>query len=128
MKMTTIIIIAVVLLVAVPFLMRAQSAASGAYQNIDVAEFAKMMKGSNVVVLDVRTPQETAQGKIKGAKEINIFDPNFNQKIEALDKGKTYLVYCRSGNRSARACSMMANQGFENLYNLKGGYTAWTNR
>ncbi|HMQ47798.1 MAG TPA: rhodanese-like domain-containing protein [Saprospiraceae bacterium] len=128
MKMTTIIIIAVVLLIAVPFLMKAQSAASGAYQNIDVTEFTKMMKGNNVVVLDVRTPQETTQGKIKGAKEINVFDPNFNQKIAALDKGKTYLVYCRSGNRSARACSLMAKQGFENLFNLQGGYTAWTNR
>ncbi|MCB0662462.1 MAG: rhodanese-like domain-containing protein [Saprospiraceae bacterium] len=80
----------------------------------------------NVVVLDVRTPQETAQGVIKGAVEINLYDPEFEQKIQQLDKSKTYLVYCRSGKRSVSACNVMAKNGFSKLYNLKGGYNSWS--
>lgn len=98
---------------------------NGAFENIDVVQFKKMMTDSNIVVLDVRTPKETAQGKIDGTLEINFFDPSFKSKILNLDKEKTYLVYCRSGNRSAKTCNIMAKNGFENLYNLKGGFNAW---
>ncbi|MCR9288257.1 MAG: rhodanese-like domain-containing protein [Bacteroidetes bacterium] len=98
---------------------------SGAFENIDVAQFKEKMTESNIVILDVRTPKETAQGKIEGTLEINFFDPKFASKVKNLDKSKTYLVYCRSGNRSAKACNIMAKNGFENLYNLKGGYNAW---
>lgn len=98
---------------------------ASAYQNIDVATFKKLMSGSNVVVLDVRTPAEIAQGKIAGAMELNFNSPDFAQKIGQLDKSKTYLVYCRSGNRSGQACNMMQQQGFSKLYNLQGGMIAW---
>lgn len=97
----------------------------GGYENIDVAQFKELMTDSNVVILDVRTPKETAQGKIEGTKEINFFDPKFKVKVQNLDKSKTYLIYCRSGNRSGKACNIMAKNGFENLYNLKGGFNAW---
>ncbi len=101
---------------------------NGNYQNIDASKFAELMKDTNTVVLDVRTPKEIKGGKIKGAQEINIMSPTFSKKIKALDKSKTYLVYCRSGNRSGRACSAMDKEGFENLYNLSGGYGAWSSR
>ena len=96
------------------------------FKDVDVAEFAELMKGDNVVVLDVRTPEETAQGKIEGAMEINLHDPDFAKKISGLDKEKTYLVYCRSGHRSSIASGEMAKQGFKKIYNLVGGYNAWS--
>lgn len=96
-----------------------------AYQNVDVATFKKLMSGSNVVVLDVRTPAEIAQGKIAGAMELNFNSPDFAQQTAKLDKSKTYLIYCRSGNRSGQACNVMQQQGFGKLYNLKGGMIAW---
>ena len=95
------------------------------FKNIDAPEFAQLMKDKDTVILDVRSPQELGEGSVPGHKMISLFDPSFQAKIAKLDKTKTYLVYCRSGNRSKTACSVMANLGFQKLYNLKGGVHAW---
>ncbi len=95
------------------------------YKDIDAAEYAELMKDKNTVILDVRSPQELGEGFVPGYVMISLFDPSFQAKISKLDKSKAYLVYCRSGNRSKTACSMMANLGFDQLYNLKGGVHAW---
>ncbi|WP_421871048.1 rhodanese-like domain-containing protein [Marinoscillum sp.] len=95
------------------------------YQNVNVEEFKELKKKSRTVVLDVRTPQEKAEGTVPGAHQINYFNPNFKNQVAKLDKSKTYLVYCRSGNRSKKACAMMGSMGFEKLYNLNGGIMAW---
>lgn len=97
----------------------------GNFTNISSADAKQLMKSSKVALLDVRSPNEIKQGKIKGAKEINIASAGFANTINKLDKSKTYLVYCRSGNRSRQACKIMESQGFEKLYNLKGGYMSW---
>lgn len=104
----------------------AQTASSAKMVDVSVEEFKQKMGEPDVVILDVRTPGETAAGMIEGAKEINVNDADFAQQIEALDKDKTYLVYCKMGGRSAKACGIMEEKGFEKLYNLKGGYTAWS--
>ena len=119
-------IITMVLVAAFIFLKVRNSSAGGA-KNIDAATLKGMLKDKNIKVIDVRTPGEQAQGKIKHATNINVNSPDFKQKIANLDKSKTYVVYCRSGVRSARACRMMAKMGFENLYNLQGGYMAYVN-
>lgn len=98
---------------------------TGPYRNIDVPSFKGLMSSPDAVVLDVRTPAEIAQGKIEGAIELDFYSRDFAQKVAALDKSKTYLVYCRSGNRSGQACSSMQQQGFTKLYNLQGGMIAW---
>ena len=96
------------------------------YSDLDVADFRGKMDDPNVVIVDVRTPQETAQGMIEGALEANVNDKEaFTDFLSGLDKDKTYLVYCRSGRRSARACKIMAKEGFTDLYNLAGGFLAW---
>ena len=79
----------------------------------------------DVVIMDVRTPMEVSQGKIPGAQVIDLMSNQFVQKVEELDKQKPYVVYCRSGNRSAQACNYMASQGFTKLYNLSGGIGNW---
>ena len=94
-------------------------------QDVDVAAFKAKMQDENVVLLDVRTAPEVAAGKIAGALEINVLEDDFQAKVDALDKDKTYLVYCKAGSRSARACKIMEDAGFKDLYNLKGGFTAW---
>jgi rhodanese-related sulfurtransferase/mono/diheme cytochrome c family protein len=96
------------------------------YQNIDVSAFAQLIDAENTVVLDVRTPEEIEQGYIAGAQKMDVLNESFKEEIQNLDKNKTYLVYCRSGNRSRTACDIMAEQGFNNLYNLEGGYRAWS--
>ncbi len=94
------------------------------YNNVDPVEFQKLIDEGGVV-LDVRSPGELAEGSIKGYTQINFFEGSFKAEIEKLDKSKTYLVYCRSGNRSGQACAIMDGMGFENLYNLNGGIGAW---
>jgi len=101
-------------------------AAHEGIQDVDVAAFKAKMEEENIVLLDVRTPAEVAAGKIEGALEIDVLGDEFQQKIQSLEKDKTYLVYCKAGSRSARACKVMEKAGFKDLYNLKGGYTAWS--
>lgn len=95
------------------------------YQNIGAKEFQSLMKDKNAVVLDVRSPAETRDGVIPGYKMINLMSSDFLDQVGKLDKNKTYLVYCRSGNRSGQACNAMAGLGFTKLYNLIGGISAW---
>jgi rhodanese-related sulfurtransferase len=102
-----------------------QPAPGTPFQNVEAQQFSELMKAPNTVVLDVRTPAETAAGMIEGAIELDVTNPNFAEKVAELDKSKTYLVYCRSGRRSANACQIMSGQGFGQLYNLQGGYLAW---
>jgi len=93
--------------------------------NLDVSAFKEKMKEDNVIILDVRTPDETRLGKIEGAIEIDVKSGKFENKIQILNPSNTYLVYCRSGRRSIKACSIMESNGFEKLYNLEGGYNIW---
>lgn len=98
---------------------------SSGYEHIDVDRCKDLIEEEEPVLLDVRAPEEKAQGEIPGSILINFFDPTFASKIQELDRDKTYIVYCRSGNRSKSACSLMASKGFKHLYNLKGGISAW---
>lgn len=82
--------------------------------------------GQDMVLLDVRTPEEIAEGKIKGALEIDYFDDNMSTELDKLDKDKHYLVYCKSGGRSAKTIAIMQEKGFKKCTNLEGGYTEWS--
>jgi len=94
-------------------------------QNVSGKVFREKMTEGNVVILDVRTKAEVMDGIIPSAINIDIMSPDFKQKIEQLDKNKTFLVYCRSGNRSGSACGFMESLGFNHLYNLNGGMMLW---
>ncbi len=79
----------------------------------------------NFVILDVRTPSEFQQGHIEHALNLNLYDPDFKAKLAQLDTAKTYLVYCRSGHRSALAAQQMKSLNFRHVYNMKGGISSW---
>ena len=86
----------------------------------------QLSKDDNAFILDVRTDAEVEEGIIPEAKQIDIYrGQGFLQDVEALDKSKNYYIYCRSGNRSGQACSIMNQLGFENTYNLIGGIIEW---
>jgi rhodanese-related sulfurtransferase len=95
--------------------------------NMNVSEFSKKITESGVVVLDVRTPGEFAEGYIEGAQNIDFQSGNFENEIAALDKNVIYAVYCRSGNRSGQAAKIMHDAGFHEVYNLDGGVIDWAN-
>lgn len=94
------------------------------FNNLSGREFKSNFENTNGVLLDVRTPEEYAAGHIEGALNIDIFNPNFRDLIDALDNSKEYFVYCRSGNRSGQACMLMAELGYKSN-NLMGGIGAW---
>ncbi|MCF8355611.1 MAG: rhodanese-like domain-containing protein [Melioribacteraceae bacterium] len=94
--------------------------------NLDSQSFEEQFKNdNNAVLIDVRTKAENTDERIPNSKLIDIMDPQFNEKIEALDKSKSYFLYCRSGNRSYHAGRAMVNKGFEKVYNLADGIIGW---
>ncbi len=77
------------------------------------------------VMLDVRTPEEFAEGHLSGAVNVNLMAPDFERRLGVLDRGKTYLVYCRTGNRSAKAVQAMERMGFRSVYHMFEGIVGW---
>ena len=90
-------------------------------------EWSKQFENDeNAFLLDVRTPEEVEEGYIPNATNIDIYlGQEFVAELEKLDKTKNYYVYCRSGQRSGQACAIMNKLGFENAYNLVGGFMNW---
>jgi phage shock protein E len=95
--------------------------------NMNVSEFSEKISEPGIILLDVRTPAEFAEGFIEGAQLIDFQSGNFENEIASLDKNATYAVYCRSGNRSGQAVKVMHDAGFHNVYNLNGGVIDWAN-
>lgn len=96
------------------------------YKNINSSEMITLISDTNYVIIDVRTPGEWKSGFIEGADLfIDINSTDFEDQIRQLDKSKNYIVYCRSGNRSSKACEIMGSNGFKNLHNLSGGIKNW---
>lgn len=96
------------------------------YKSIDASEFPKIVKSEKAIVIDVRTEGEVAEGYIKGTTVFaNVNSPNFLPTIKKLDPSKSYIIYCRSGARSARASEIMSSNGFKKVYNLNGGILGW---
>jgi len=98
-------------------------------KNLTQAEWSSSFTDDNTIILDVRTPDEWAEGIIENAVMINILDPqSFMTSIEKLDKNKKYYVYCRSGARSGQACQVMNSIGINEANNLSGGILEWTGK
>ena len=95
--------------------------------DIEVAEFQQLISKNNVQLIDVRTPVEFKKGHLKNAKLINFFDKDFKSEIlKKIDKNKPVYVYCKSGGRSAKAAKIYKAAGFKKVFNLLGGFNAWS--
>ena len=95
--------------------------------NLNVKEFAEKIAQEGVTILDVRTPEEFAEGSIEGARNIDFYRDDFEIEINSLEKELSYAVYCRSGKRSGQAAQMMQGAGFLSVLNLEGGIIDWAN-
>jgi len=95
------------------------------FSKLSPAAAVQLMNSQDVVVLDVREPSETAGGKI--ARAIQIPVGALAKRVGELTKhkDKSLLVYCKTGSRSGLACKELDKQGFEKVFNLDGGVTAW---
>ena len=77
------------------------------------------------ILLDVRTPEEFEAEHIQGAVDLDYYGSNFVRKLKRLDKEKTYLLYCRSGNRSGQTLQLLEKLGFREVYHISGGMIEW---
>ena len=82
-------------------------------------------KKDEIVLIDVRTPQEYEQGHIENAVNINIAGESFQEEIGKLDKEEPVYVYCKVGGRSGKAAKMLKDMGFKEVYDLEGGIVNW---
>ena len=95
------------------------------WHEVGTQEAVVMVTVGGVRVVDVRTPQETAAGMIPGALRIPVDE--IEQRMKELPRdGRRTLVYCAGGSRSAAACEFLSRQGYEELYNLEGGFQSWS--
>lgn len=108
-----------------------QFASGSVFRQVSPTEAHKLIvehkSDPDFIVLDVRTPEEFAQGHLPEKTPINLdfYAPDFREKLSQLDRGKTYLVYCRTGHRSGETVNFMKELGFRRVYDLQGGLTAW---
>jgi rhodanese-related sulfurtransferase len=94
---------------------------------LDVVTYKKAIS-NDVQLVDVRTPKEYNEGFIKNAKNIDYFSDDFKENMKEFDKEKPLYLYCRSGGRSGKASKILKELGFKEIYDLKGGYLAWSNQ
>jgi len=99
---------------------------SKGYELLDINSFVRRLEQTKKKqIIDVRTPEEFNGGNIPQAQNINIYDTDFDSKIEALDKNTPIFVYCKSGGRSTNASQLLQKKGFKKVYELEGGMMAW---
>jgi len=111
------------------FLLQAVSAFSATIEAVGPKEAAALIAvhkdSPDFVILDIRTPAEFQNGHLPKALLVDYYSQDFQNRLEALDKDKVYLVYCRSGNRSGRALSLFNRLGFNHVYHMAGGINSW---
>lgn len=76
-------------------------------------------------IIDLRTDEEVAEGKVSGATQLDFYSDDFEENLQKLDKSVTYYIYCRSGGRSGKTLSKMKELGFDKVYDMQGGMNAW---
>lgn len=108
---------------------QAQVKQSAVVTNLSVERFKAVIAADKIgMLIDLRTPEEIADGYIKGALFLDYLAKDSEKQIAKLDKNKTYYVYCRSGKRSLDCAQYMEKQGFKRVYNLEKGFSDWAQK
>jgi phage shock protein E len=116
---TKFILVLVVLMVSI---------AANAQQLIPVtsAQVEPLKKSEkNLVIIDLRTPGEYNGGFIANAQNIDTYSPDLVEQLNQLDKNSTYLIYCRTKNRSGSVGNYMVQNGFKKVYQMVDGYVGY---
>ena len=85
----------------------------------------KLSNTKNPMILDVRTPEEFAEGALEGAINANFKSDVFDKQMGTLNKSQPTFIYCQAGGRSAKALRKMRKMGFVEVYELETGYSGW---
>jgi rhodanese-related sulfurtransferase len=96
------------------------------FSSLPIDQFSRALDSGNYTLIDVRTLDEYNAGHLKNAKQTDYTQAQqFSKYLELLDKDNKYLIYCRSGIKSAKSMQIMRDKGFTNVYDMSGGYKAW---
>ncbi len=94
--------------------------------NLNPSEFKEAVeKDPDAILIDVRTARELAEGTLENSLHLDYLAQDFLDRIDQLDRSRSYYLFCRTGRRSVRTGILMKNWGFTRLVNLDGGLTAW---
>lgn len=112
------------------FILSVQTLAKGdAIETISPRQAADLISKQNgdpnFVILDIRTPKEFKTGHLQGAVLLDYYSKTYTNELRRLDKTKTYLIYCRSGNRSGKSLGLIKIMGFQSVYNMDQGIIGW---
>lgn len=83
------------------------------------------LSNPDFIILDIRTPGEFEGGHIAGARNIDFYAQTFAQEFRSLDREKTYLIYCRSGNRSRQLMGAVKQMRFKKVFHMRSGLVDW---
>ena len=114
------IVLAIVAIFAVAACVSGDASSDPGAYTVDGAEAVEMIESGERTVIDVRSPGEYAEARVVGAVNINVDGADFGDRIEELDPDEPYLVYCRSGNRSARAAELREQAGIKDIADAGG--------
>lgn len=95
---------------------------TSSYEDKNSDEVMAISETNDVIMIDVRTPGEVANGYLKGTDHFfDISASDFADNIKKLDRDKTYVLICHSGSRSKNAARFMLKEGFTDVINMSGG-------
>jgi rhodanese-related sulfurtransferase len=97
----------------------------GVFKDVELTEFENLISKTNAQLIDVRTPEEFAEGSIPGAVNIDFRNDAFEANIGKLNKANPVLLFCRSGGRSSSAMGQLQEMQFKEVYNLLDGYLGY---
>lgn len=98
-------------------------------QDLSAEEFkAKLEATKDAILIDLRTPEEVKKGTLPNAMVIDFFGKDFEKKFAALDKNKTYFIYCASGGRSGETKELMIQNGFKAVFHMPEGFNGWSRK
>ncbi len=108
------------------FLTLGCSQAEDAAKNVDPKAAQALIADQKATVLDIRTPEEFAEGHIPNAKNVDFFSKSFRETLEKLDKDAPIVMHCQSGGRSGQALPIFKELGFTKVFHMNGGFSAWS--
>ena len=92
---------------------------------LDATSFKKEIGTHEGQLIDIRTAAEFEEATIEGAINIDFLEDDFKAEISKIDKATPVYIFCKSGGRSAKAYDLLKEEGFENVFELEGGFKAW---
>jgi thioredoxin len=95
------------------------------FKPLNSQELSYMLRKGNITLIDVRTPGEFKNGHLKDAGQINYYDLDFKKKLLLLPIDEPVYLYCNTGYRSSKAAEILAENGYEEVYNLEYGIMEW---